>query len=202
MNAPLASIVEATAGPHLDAWIEALGDDDPRRALELLRRFQILCGPRQGARGVAALQSAVERALNRRGLDTASRHYHGRPVIVTANDHAQKLFNGDVGLCWRSDHSTQIVLPTVDSPREVPLHRVPPHDTGWALTVHKSQGSEYHGVVLVLPEATSALATRDLIYTAITRARDQVTLVGSNADLVAACERAVVRTSRLAELIG
>lgn len=195
------ALVERAAAAHLDAWVDALNDERPDRALDLLRRFQILCGPRRGPRGVATLGAAVERALHRRGVNTSGRHYHGRPILITANDHGQRLFNGDVGICWRGDQGTQLVLPTGGATRTVPVHRIPPHETAWALTVHKSQGSEYDRVLLVLPEATSALATRELVYTAITRARNAVQMAGSATDLTAACERATTRASRLAELL-
>jgi len=185
----------------LDAWAEALQRDTCEEVLALLPRFQVLCAHRTGPRGVADANRAIEAALRARGVDTSSPHYHGRPVLVTANDHGHRLFNGDVGVCWRTPEGTRVVFPTPDAPREVLPGRLPPHETAWALTVHKSQGSEYERVLLLLPDADAPLANRELIYTAVTRAREGVVLAGTAAALHAACERRVARSSGLTDLL-
>jgi len=189
---------------HLDAWADALRDAEPDRALALLQRFQILCAQRRGTYGVEGVCVAVEAALRERGWDTTSPLYRGRPVLVTANDHGSRLFNGDIGVCWRGDQGAFVAFPAPDQAvgwRAVLPGRLPAHDTAWALTVHKSQGSEYDRVLLVLPEETGPLCTRELLYTGVTRARTGVTLMTDPKVLRYAASQRIARASGLADHI-
>lgn len=156
----------------------------PRDALAALDRFRILCAHRTGPLGALALNELAERVLSDAGsLDPArsGRHYPGRPLLVTENDYEVGLFNGDVGVIWPSAAGglrAHFAAPD-GSIRELSPARLPEHETVFAMSIHKSQGSEFDRVAVVLPEPESPLATRELLYTAVTRARSRALLVGS-----------------------
>lgn len=191
------------------------GATDPREALDAAAAFRMLAPTRGGRWGVRALNRLVERRLGEEGLRSGVRDpwYPGRPVLVTANDYDRHLFNGDVGVAWRRGSRTVVLF---DGPeggvREVPVGGLPEHETAWAMTVHKSQGSEFDDVLLVLPDAGSRQAerlSRELVYTAVTRAKagtpggpPPLTLFGS-ADLLAqAAESQDRRVSGLADRLA
>jgi exodeoxyribonuclease V alpha subunit len=120
-------------------------------------------------------------------------------VLVTANDHRSGLFNGDLGVTVPvSGRGPAVVFPTTAELRWVPAARLDHVETVHATTIHKSQGSEFDHVVVVLPPAGSALASRELLYTAVTRARTAVTVVGDLASVRAAVGHRVERISGLA----
>jgi exodeoxyribonuclease V alpha subunit len=167
----------------------------------------VLAAHRRGPFGVLALVPQIERALARaRLLTPGPEAYDGRPVLVTANDYALGLFNGDAGVtCLESGHLS-VAFPGENQDdgalvRRLSPARMPPHETLFAMTIHKSQGSEHDAVVIVLPEATSPLLTRELLYTAVTRARSRAIVVGSEASVRAAIDRRVERASGLASLL-
>jgi exodeoxyribonuclease V alpha subunit len=198
----------------------AAGIDDVTRALAALGRFRVLCGHRRGPLGAGYVGSAVVETLSRLGrLAAAGDHWHGRPVIVSRNDYSVNLFNGDVGLIARVDDggdggsgNAGGMLPEAprgaprlraffpgDGPkvRELSPARLPPHDTVFAMSIHRSQGSEFDAVAVVLPEEGSPLLSRELLYTAVTRARRSVTVFGSEEALRTALSRRVERASGL-----
>ncbi len=155
---------------------------------EAFGRFRVLCALRDGPRGVTALNAALTRrwraALGLPGLDDApgaSPWFPGRPVLVLTNDYVLRLFNGDIGIALPdADGQLLVYFPDADQPgsfRAIAPVRLPRHETAFAMTVHKSQGSEFDGVFVMLPEQRSRVLTRELLYTAITRARRRVTLV-------------------------
>jgi len=169
--------------------------------------FRVLCAVRDGMRGVHALNQQCEQAVRVAvaGLPSmpggTRAWYPGRPVIVLRNDYVVKLFNGDVGITLPDEHGhLQVYFPGPGKTfRAVAPARLPEHETAFAITVHKSQGSEFDRVAVVLPEQRSAVVTRELLYTASTRARKQVALCASAAVL----ERAVLtRTRRHSGLIA
>jgi exodeoxyribonuclease V alpha subunit len=122
--------------------------------------------------------------------------------MITRNDYSVGLFNGDIGLTVARDGRLRVIFPTTDGGwREVSPARLPEHDTVYAMTVHKSQGSEFGSVWLALPPQPTATLTRSLVYTAITRARQHFVLAGSLAVLQAAVQYAPARQSGLAEKI-
>jgi exodeoxyribonuclease V alpha subunit len=185
--------------PQVSAYLEA---GSPEEALAALSRFRVLCALRDGDTGVSGLNEAIERWLQQRGVSVTG-WYHRRPILVTANDSALQLYNGDVGCTWVSEGVPLVYFPQSDGGvRAVPPSRLPAHDTAWAMTVHKSQGSEFDHVRLVLPDTDTRILTRELLYTGITRARERVSLVGS-ADMVRmATLRTVARASGLVELLS
>ena len=217
--------VWAHVRPHAAALCEAT---DPAEALRLAGAFRLLAPTRGGRRGVTALNRLVEARLVAEGLAPTGPFVHGRPVLVTANDHDRALYNGDVGVVWTRRDGPPVVVfegaPGEPGPegiggalREVPVGLLPEHETAWATTVHKSQGSEFDRVVVVLPAAASPQAgrlTRELAYTAVTRAKGAtaagppgepgpgspggpapLVVVGTAAQLAEAAGRREVRTS-------
>lgn len=197
----------AWALPFARAVVQA---ESPSEALAALDRFRLLAAVRRGPRGVEGLNAAVESALRAEGLARWSPYaepfYRGRPVLVTVNDRETGLRNGDVGVCWPGDGPPHVVFPTGDGgTRPVPLARVPPREPAWALTVHKSQGSEFGAVGAVLPEPETrgaSLLTRELLYTAATRARQSVAVFGGREQVAAAVANRQRRTSGLADRLA
>lgn len=175
----------------------------PADVLAALGGFRVLCAHREGPGGVVALNAAVETLLAAKGVVPRRRPwYAGRPVMVTRNDATLGLFNGDVGVALpEPDGSLRVWFATERGPRAVPPARLPEHETVWALTVHKSQGSEFDRVLLALPAAPSRVTTRELVYTAVTRARKRVEVWGPEAVLVAAIERRLERSSGLRDAL-
>jgi len=168
-----------------------LGARSPSEALATLERLRILTPVRIGPRGVEALNEDLEGWLLDEGIRPWGRDYAGKPILITTNDYDVSLFNGDVGVLWKRGDRFVGCFADGEDVREVPLHRLPPHEVAWAMTVHKAQGSEFDDIVLVLPDREDAgHLTRELLYTAVTRARASVTIIGE-AEVVAAaaCKR-------------
>jgi exodeoxyribonuclease V alpha subunit len=154
------------AAPCSDAQAVAL--------LKAFTEFCVLCAVREGPLGVTQLNAQVEHAL---GLGQ-SPWYAGRPVMVTRNDYALELMNGDIGLCLPGpDGVLRVAFPAVDGGvRWVMPSRLDSVETVFAMTVHKSQGSEFAHVLLVIPAQESPVLTRELVYTGLTRAKKRLTL--------------------------
>lgn len=189
-----ASLLEPLV-PQLDACLAA---ESPEEMLSALESFRILAPEREGRVGVQGLNSSVERWLARRGHSVHEPWYHGRPVLVTANDYTTGVFNGDLGVVWRDAGHVAVYFRGVDGAlKAIAPIRLPATQTAWAMTVHKSQGSEFDHVMIVLPERESRVMSRELLYTAVTRARRRVVLVGSSAAVAAAVGRPTGRTSGL-----
>lgn len=181
--------VEAALSPIMSALIETLRADTPKQALEQFAKAQILCALRGGVWGVDNLNTAVERALHRLGLLPAGDGwYHGRPILITRNDPATGLYNGDVGLVFRTANGPKVFFEDGkdNPPRPLSPARLPAHETAWAMTVHKNQGSEFDTVLLFLAEPNHPLATRALLYTGITRAKKHLTLVAEQPAILGA----------------
>lgn len=175
---------------------------EPREAFARFDRFRILCALRRGPYGADALNSLLERMLRERGhLRTGGPWYPGRAVMVTANDYGLGLFNGDVGLLLpdperKGELGTFFQGAGGEMRRFSPV-RLPAHETVYALTVHKSQGSEFAEVLLILPDRDSPVLTRELIYTAITRARTGAEVWGNEEVFLRGVQRRIERSSGL-----
>lgn len=190
-----------------EAVLEAFRDITrvgPEERIALLDRFRILCAHRKGRFGVVAVNAFVEQHLREHGaLGGTEEWYDGRPIIITENDYQLDLFNGDIGVIYASEDGTVVeaCFPAQNGAllRRVPPARLPPHETVFAMTVHKSQGSEFDRVALLLPETESRLLTRELLYTGITRAKTRVDIFGSEGVLAAGIGRRVQRASGLGE---
>jgi len=179
---------------------------DPEEAFDLFKRFRILCALREGPFGVYALNLLVEQVLRKEGLiKQEGRWYSGRPVMITRNDYNLKLFNGDVGIILPDSESSReprAYFPSEEGTiRKFPPLRLPEHETVYAVTVHKSQGSEFNRVLLLLPDADIPVLTRELIYTGITRARERVEVWGKEEVFRAAVSRRIERTSGLRDAL-
>lgn len=178
-----------------ESWQGLSTADSPSNALECLGRYRILCALREGPRGVAGLNQAVASALH--GALAGQMFIAGRPILITSNQHALGLYNGDVGVllgeqtgaplrAWfaRRDGGVQALLPA----------QLPPHESAYAMTVHKAQGSEFDAVELVLPDEPHPLLTREWLYTAASRARSNLRVHASREVISAALNQ---RTRRI-----
>ncbi|MBB5459609.1 AAA family ATPase [Paraburkholderia sp. Cpub6] len=195
--------------PYADALARALAVDtpDPVPLFDALNRFRILCATRLGPRGVDQVNAAMAAEVRRAAgvtLAVGAQWFAGRPVMVTRNDYALSLFNGDIGIALPgAGGALRVYFRTGDGGvRAVSPAALPPHDTAFALTVHKSQGSEFEQAVLVLPSAFSRVLSRELVYTAITRARERVEVIGARAVLAQAIATPTQRDSGLAARIA
>jgi exodeoxyribonuclease V alpha subunit len=178
----------------------------PDGALMSLDRYRLLSAHRAGPFGVETLNQRIEERLEARGLiRSRSPWYHGRPVLITANDYGLRLFNGDLGITLSdpaSEGRLRVFFRTVEGGiRRLPPARLPEHETAYATTIHKSQGSEAESVLLVLPDELSPVMTRELIYTGITRARSRVEIWGTASVFEAAVSCRLQRSSGLRDAL-
>jgi exodeoxyribonuclease V alpha subunit len=194
---PLAEMILAGYRPFLQAA-------SPFAALELFEQFRLLCAHRLGPMGVSSLNRYAEKVLARHKLiEPNTPWYKGRPVLIQANSYPLRLFNGETGILWPGEDGEGLKAFFFSENREgvrsYSLRQLPAHETAFAMTIHKSQGSEFDRVALVLPGEDSALLSRELLYTGISRARHQVSLVGRAQEIEAAVGRRVERASGLGE---
>jgi exodeoxyribonuclease V alpha subunit len=200
------ALVEALRSRVIEGYRAFLTAATPDEALRRLGDFRILCATRRGPFGVENINRLAEQALTDEALiEPAATHYHGRPVLIRTNDYQLRLFNGDVGLILRDpesgDQLRAFFLDAEGRQRRVLPARLPAHETTFAMTVHKSQGSEFPGVLLILPERDVAVLTRELVYTGLTRARTSVELWASVEVLRTAIERRTERSSGLRDAL-
>ncbi|PTQ67289.1 exodeoxyribonuclease V subunit alpha [Pseudomonas sp. GV071] len=166
--------------------------------------FRALTAQRQGPWGVEGINEALEARIKRRfSLASRERWYPGRAIMVRQNDYALGLFNGDIGICLASEHGLRVFFESAgeSEPTFRPFSpaRLPSHDSAFAMTVHKSQGSEFSEVLLALPDTASPLLTRSLFYTGITRAKHKVEIWALPARLAEAVSTRAERAAGLAE---
>lgn len=178
----------------------------PETALAALPGFQLLCAHRRGRWGAEHLTHEIRLWLAAgEHVPIGEEWYPGRPVIVLVNDHAQDLWNGDTGVVLRDpDGLLRVHFPSAAGPasRALSLAQLPTHAAFYATTIHKAQGSGFDHVVAVLPPEPSPVVTRELLYTAVTRARKKVTLVASEAVIRHAVRTRVQRASGLAAALS
>ncbi|KQT92325.1 exodeoxyribonuclease V subunit alpha [Marmoricola sp. Leaf446] len=174
---------------------------DRTGALAALGGHRLLCAHREGPYGVGGWNRLVERLVaERTGVTHYDEWYAGRPILVTANDYDQLLNNGDMGATVRDEEGRlRVVVQVGGATRELATSRLAGVETVHAMTVHKSQGSQARVVSVVLPDEQSRLLTRELFYTAVTRAQERVRVVGTEAAVRAAVSREVQRASGLRE---
>ncbi|MES9899234.1 MAG: exodeoxyribonuclease V subunit alpha [Sedimenticola sp.] len=178
--------------------------DDITVIMNEFNRFRVLAALRHGPLGVVELNRLIERALHRLGLiRSPDDWYPGRPVLILRNDYNLHLYNGDIGICIHTEENRLSVCFT-DSEgevRQIAPSRISACETAFAMTVHKSQGSEFDRVLLALPADDSALLSRELLYTGVTRARRQVALVADIDLLPEVIGRRVRRPSGLKDAL-
>ncbi len=179
------------------------------------RTFQILCSNRRGKWGVEGINASIERALQQQGVNTSQRWYAGKPVIITRNDPGLGLFNGDIGICLFDDEEMGNEQRERKGQKDLLVYfqladgrikkllpaRLPQHETAYALTIHKSQGSEFKHILMVLPETPNPVLGKELVYTAITRAKETVEVFSSENVFSYALSRKVVRISGLQDKV-
>ncbi|RMI32242.1 exodeoxyribonuclease V subunit alpha [Nocardia stercoris] len=174
---------------------------DALEALAAMESHRLLCAHRQGRYGVEHWdrQAAGWVAAAGQGAEsTAGQWYPGQPLLVTANDHEARIYNGDTGVIVRvPDGSLRAALQRGSEPYLVHPTQFPGVTTVYAMTIHRSQGSQYGAVSVVVPGAESTLLTRELLYTAVTRARTRVRILGTEESLRAGIARRVLRASGL-----
>ncbi len=180
--------------------------DDPIEALNSFSRFKILCAINKGKFGVDAINGLAESVLaKKRLISPSSQWYRGRPVMIRGNNYSLGLFNGDTGIIMAEQNSDDNVYAffygASGKARKFKPGILPEHDTAYAMTVHKSQGSEFEEVVLVLPDKDYPVLSRELIYTGLTRTTGKITLLGTESVLRAAISRKTERASGLRDAL-
>jgi exodeoxyribonuclease V alpha subunit len=183
---------------------QGLNDEQAFEIHGLFNQFQILCALRDGRLGVAGLNEVLEQGLRQKGLiESSQTWYLGRPVMIMQNDYGLNLYNGDIGLVLPQlgeDGKIRAKVVFIGSDQQVRWlqpSRLPAHETVFAMTVHKSQGSEFAHCALVLPDHNTQVLTKELIYTGITRAKKQLTCIGKSPIIQQALQRKVQRASGL-----
>ncbi len=176
----------------------------PDGTFDPFRGFRVLCAHRHGPFGSARFNRIVERLLQEQGLGPPQEFYAGRPVLVTRNSHRLGVSNGDTGIVVDGGRSVLFPgLPGADGRALlVPPGRLPDHESFFATTVHRAQGSEFDDVAVIPGPADSRLSTRELLYTAVTRARRRVIVHGTADSVRAAVGRRTRRFSGLPDLLA
>jgi exodeoxyribonuclease V alpha subunit len=199
LGAALEAAVREGFAPYFDAA-------DAVARLRALERFRVLCAHRRGPFGVEPVNAQIEHLLAAAGwIRPDAQFYAGRPILVTRNDYQLQLFNGDVGTiaddAERPGGRVAVFLAPDGTPRRIAPSRLPPHETVFAMSVHKSQGSEFDAVAVLLPEQPSPVVTRELLYTAVTRARQRATVYASAAVVAHAVTHRIARASGLRDAL-
>jgi exodeoxyribonuclease V alpha subunit len=194
----LAGVLERDSLSYHSDYLRA---GEPADAFTLFNRFHMLCALREGPYGVVAINQMIQNFCAKRGLiKREGRWYRGQPLLVIANDYRLKLFNGDIGILL-DDPGTgalRAYFPTEEGAfRKILPGRLSAYETAHAITVHKSQGSEFEHVLVLLPDRHSEVVTRELIYTAITRASKRVEVWGRKESFAEAVSSATRRVSGL-----
>jgi exodeoxyribonuclease V alpha subunit len=189
----------ALAKVVVEGYKRYLDAASPSEALERFDRFRILCALREGPYGVSGLNRTVENILAREGLiRPTGTFYRGRPLMITVNNYAMRLFNGDTGILFPDPENGGMLRAFFLAPdgrvRSIPSERLPLHETAFAITIHKSQGSEFEQVLMLLPPVDGEILTRELLYTGITRAKESVE-IWTNEDVFCAAVRKKTKRS-------
>jgi exodeoxyribonuclease V alpha subunit len=180
--------------------IDAARTGDAATALAAMGAFRVLCAHRRGDHGVTSWMARIERWIADEvdGFAAEGAWYPGRPLLVTENDYALRLYNGDTGVVIAgADGRPTAAFERRGEVVEIRPSRLSAIDTGYAMTVHKSQGSQFDTAAVLLPAPDSRILTRELLYTAVTRARSRLILAGTEEAVRAAVERPIARASGL-----
>ena len=189
--------------PHALAVRSAAVRGRADAALAALDGHRLLCAHREGPQGVRHWNRQIERWLTEEtGEALWTSWYVGRPVLVTANDYGLKLYNGDTGVAVLDGETLRVAIGSTSGLVDFATSRLAEVETMHAMTIHKSQGSQAAEVTVLLPTEDSRLLTRELFYTAVTRAKNKVRVVGTEAGVRAALERRVVRATGLRQRLA
>ncbi len=182
----------------LEHWRALATLDDPAEALKQANHLRLLTALREGPQGARGLNARIEASLSGRRIGTPPAWFPGRLLLITRNHYQQRLFNGDVGICLPDEHGVPLAwFAGEGGVRAFHPAALPAHESAFAMTVHKAQGSEFDEVWLQLPRADSRVLSRELLYTAITRAREVLHVAGSAEVITAALSRHASRVSGL-----
>ena len=219
---PIEAFNEVALQYRFEGYLEELTRPlDDAAAVRLLAGFEmqrILTPYHAGPMGVSQINQMMEHWLEQLGHKPFGQlHYHGRPILITENDHPLRLANGDLGICvstrhYDADGDTDtaerfvVIFRDQDSVRTVPTSALPQHETSFAMSIHKSQGSEFDAVTLLLPsresEQADQLLTRELLYTAVTRAKQSLAIFADISAWERALDHPVTRRSTLSEQLN
>lgn len=206
---------ETPSPAHLPLFIEKniaeryslyLKASNVEEAFKYFDSFHVICALRHGPYGVIAINELIEKSLNDKGLIKISgKWYRGKPVMITVNDYSLRLFNGDTGIVFYEKENKgdlRVFLKTEDEGiRRVVPARIGDYETAYAITVHKSQGSEFEDIIVILPDRQTEILTRELIYTAITRAKRRIEIWGREDVFIEAVEKRIDRQSGIKEAL-
>jgi exodeoxyribonuclease V alpha subunit len=184
---------------HANALRKAARRRSPANVLNTKSQLQVLCAHRDGPMGVGGWNARIEKGM---AIAAGEPWYAGRPIMITRNSRALGLANGDVGVVVPQGKRMEALFGLPNDLKSVPVTRLEDVATVHALTIHKSQGSEYDHAVIVLPEQSSRIVTRELLYTGVTRAKKQVTVIGSRDVIEAAIQTPIRRATGLAERLA
>ncbi len=174
-------------------------------AFDAFESNRVLCGVHSGPFGVDEINRRINESMHARGWIEAQVDYHGKPLLIHSNDYDLGLFNGDIGLLWReADNNLYAYFRNIDHGlSRFPVTSLPAHSSAWAMTVHKSQGSEFESIFLVLPGQNQSRAlSRELLYTGITRARQHLSIYATATAIETACHKRNQRHSGLSAKLG
>ena len=184
-------------------WRGLAAAGDPALALQQASRLRLLTALREGPQGARGLNARIEAALSGRRIGAPPAWFPGRLLLITENSYRHGLFNGDVGICLADAAGTPLAwFPGSDGVRAFHPAALPAHESAFAMTVHKAQGSEFDEVWLQLPRQDARVLSRELVYTGLTRARTALHLAGSEAVIRAALARHASRVSGLGWRLG
>lgn len=185
----------------VDAFAPLQQITDPAQALSHFDTLRLLSPVHHGPRGTLALNALVQKIVLGKTIDPTRPWYAGRPIMILENDYSLDLFNGDVGLALPVDGILRVFFAGSDGVRSFIPGRLPRHETCYAMTVHKSQGSEFEHTVLIVPEEPCPVLSRELLYTALTRAKKHFTLCAPINQIRQAILSPVLRDSGLKALL-
>lgn len=201
------SIVDGTIQNIRNAseFAAKLSPEDHQNAYELIAQNKVLCGPRNGPLGVSTWNTLLGRAVQ--GASSDDRFYPGTPLLITVNSPRSKLVNGDIGIVVNVQDvdgtvNRRVFFKSEDGGRYLTPAELPQFEVCYAMTVHKSQGSEYNNLVVILPNEDSPLLTRELVYTAVTRTKKSLTIAGSSKAFLQSINNESTRYSGLKTLLS
>ncbi|MEL7834541.1 exodeoxyribonuclease V subunit alpha [Fodinibius sp. Rm-B-1B1-1] len=194
----LQAAIERKLPSYFEAMINA---NAPKESLDYFKQFRILSAHRKGATGVENINMLAAKILHEKNLiPKYAKWYVGKPVIINSNDYSLNLYNGDIGICLADENGElRVYFEHEGEVRGIAPNRLTDFSTAYALTVHKSQGAEFDKVMLVLPRTVSKVLSRELIYTALTRARTAITILGKESILKEGIKRNIRRSSGLTD---
>lgn len=201
-HSSLDSIVKAAAIEHYLPLTQATTLE---QAFLLLSQFRILTAMRAGEQGIEAINDAIESVIHQQHNRKTTPYFHGKPIMITSNLYDLGLYNGDIGIIWQLPSKPLLVAFETGDHEEpfrfISLSRINHFESVYAMTIHKTQGSEFKRVTLLLPEQDSALLSRELLYTGVTRAKQHLSLWAKSDILETTVSRQIIRQSGLKDRI-